>query len=82
MPASFSRAIIQAGVGRDGSTPRTMRVAKTAEPALPRIGASSSMTTEKASAATSVAVTCSTGSRNRAPVAWAYSRATPRMENA
>jgi hypothetical protein len=82
MPASFSRAIIHAGVGRVGSTPRTMRVANTAEPTRPRIGASSRISTGNASAAISVAMTCSTGSRNRAPVACAYSRATPRMENA
>ena len=39
MPASFSRATIHGGVGRVGSTSRTMRVANTAEPTRPRMGA-------------------------------------------
>ena len=38
MPASVSRATIHAGVGRVGSTSRTMRVAKTDAPTRPRIG--------------------------------------------
>ena len=49
---------------------------------LNRFGASSRISTGKPSSVASTAPDCSTGSRNVAPVAWAYSRATPRMENA
>ena len=47
MPASLSRAIIQAGVGRLPSTSRTTRVTKTLAPTRPRIGAASSIVTLK-----------------------------------
>ena len=80
MPASFRRAIIQAGVRRLGSTPRTIRVTKTEAPTRPRTGASSAIVTGKSLDPLSAAARA--GSRNAAPVACAYSRATPRIENA
>ena len=81
MPASFSRADIQAGVGRLGSMPRTTRVTNTDVPTCPRIGAASSRRTGNAVVA-ATAGTARAGSRNAAPVELEYSRATPRMDSA
>ena len=81
MPASRSRDAIHGGVGRVASIPRTTRVAKAEQPTRPRIGASSAIVTGKVSLG-AVMATASTGSRNCAPVACEYSRATPRIENA
>ncbi len=83
-PARVSRDTIHGGVGRDTSRPETTRVTNTSAPERPRMGAASSTRTSTpwtgASAASSASA--SAGSVNRAPVACAYSRAMPRMENA
>ena len=82
MPASLSRAIIHAGVGRRPSTARTTRVTNTLAPTRPRMGAVSSIVTEKPLACSVLVGTASAGSRNAEPVACEYSRAMPRIENA
>ena len=74
-----SLATIHAGVGFVGSTSRTMRTTNSVAPTRPRMGASSTTATSKpALGCSSSSNGRSAGSRNTAPVAWAYSRATPR----
>ena len=82
MPASFSRATIHGGVGRVGSMPRTMRVAKTADADAAADRRLVADLDGEAVARGIHGARLLAGSRNAAPVAWAYSRATPRIENA
>lgn len=83
-PASVRRDTIHGGVGRDRSRPETTRVTKTSAPTRPRIGAASSTRTSTPATGASAAsrARASAGSVNAAPVACAYSRAIPRIENA
>ncbi|CAB4875069.1 unannotated protein [freshwater metagenome] len=75
---SARRLIIHGGVRRERSRPRTTRVTNPVQPTTPRIGAVSLIVTEKP--VPGVTVTASAGSLNVTPVAWAYSRATPRID--
>ena len=81
IPARVRRCCIQRGDGFVGSTPRTSTVTKRVQPARSRIGARSSSWTGTP-AVPAAGVIAETGSVNGCPVAWAYSRATPRIENA
>ena len=83
IPASVRRATIHDGVGRVGSTSRTMRVTNSDAPTRPRIGAPSATTDLNASVVCETSAHARTpGSRKSAPVACEYSRATPRIDSA
>ncbi len=85
MPAWTSRSCSHSGDGAAGSMPRTMRVTKRSHPATRFSGAASSTSTGKPSGVAAGTAppgrfSGRPGSVNAAPVAWEYSRATPRME--
>ena len=82
MPARRRRAASHGGVGRVASTPETVRATKRVAPGSPWIGASSSMRTAGPASSAAGGWTAAAGSVKGTPVACAYSRATPRIENA